>query len=52
MTYGKVFALINLNGSVNEVQIGPIIDRAQISQNRYSNVDIIDTIDNLDIFDK
>jgi len=34
VTYGKVFAMVKLDGSVEEVQIDPIIDRPQILTSR------------------
>ena len=57
VTYGIVFAIVNLDGSVNELQIDPIVDRTKSSrQIRPPNVDknqsFVDTIDNFDDFDK
>ena len=44
VTYGKVFAIVNLDGSVNEVQIG------QITRTKQSYKDTV--IDNFDEFEK
>ena len=53
VTYGKVFAIVNLDGFVNEVQIGPVADRTQITRLDVDKTQTyVDTIDNFDDFNK
>ena len=53
-TYGTVLAIVNLNGSVAEVQIGPIVERTQIDPKKRIYVDNkqTDAVDYFDEFDR
>ena len=52
--YGTVMAIVNLNGSVAEVQIGPIVERNQFNHKRRAHMDNkqTDAVDYFDEFDK
>ena len=50
VTYGKVFAIVNLDGFANE---GPVADRTQITRLDVDKTQTyVDTIDNFDDFNK